>query len=264
MTEEFTMMIKNILDKAGLEISVEQIEAGLNVQGEKIPDEDPWLDEVIRKIEEERKNQSEPSGEGWSFKGSGKYYVLSGQAELEYSGRARKTYKGEVILLIKPDNSIVVHSTRGVNPVSYVARAEDIRLKGKDGKLTVAAGAGNDRLVLTFLRMSAFENLFEKTPLESVQPPAVRHGLVPIEMTDEEKALEARLRKLRIELAQREGISFLPAVYDNKTMHQLIRQKPKTLEELRQIKGFGTKRIERYAASVLDTINGGTGDQARA
>ncbi len=37
-----------------------------------------------------------------------------------------------------------------------------------------------------------------------------------------------------------------------------------TLEELKQIKGFGTKRIERYAASVLETINGDTGGQANA
>ena len=72
------------------------------------------------------------------------------------------------------------------------------------------------------------------------------------------------MRKLRIELAQREGISFLPAVYDNKTMHQLVRLKPKTLEELKQVKGFGTKRIERYATSVLETINSTARDQADA
>lgn len=264
MTDEFTLTIKEILDKAGLDISVEQIEAGLNAMGEEIPDEDPWVDEVIRKIEEERKEQGEPPEEGRSFKSRGRYYVLAGRAELEYTGRAHKTYRGDAILLIKPDDSILVHSTRGVNPVSYIVRAEDIRLKGKDGKLTITAGTGKDRLVITFLKMSAFENLFENLPLENAQARTAKPAIEKSDLTDEEKRLESRLRKLRIELAQREGISFLPAVYDNKTMRQLICQKPKTLEELKQIKGFGAKRIERYAASVLETINSGANDQANA
>jgi superfamily II DNA helicase RecQ len=109
--------------------------------------------------------------------------------------------------------------------------------------------------------MSAFEDLFEKMPPEKISPPAIRPTVGPFGLSDEEKALEARLKKLRIELARREGISFLPAVFDNKTMHQLIRQRPKTLEELKQVKGFGTKRIERYAAGVLETINGSAGAQ---
>jgi hypothetical protein len=264
MTDEFTLTIKEILDKAGLDISVEQIESGLNAMGEEIPVEDPWLDEVIRKIEDERKDLGEPSEEGRSFKGKGQYLAMSGQAELEYSGRASKKYRGEAVLLIKPDDSLVVHGLRGVKPLSYVARADDIRFRGKDRKFTVTAIAGSDKLVMTFLRMSAYENLFEKMPLETVRPPAIQPAVGPFNLTDEEKALEARLRKLRIELARREGISFLPAVYDNRTMHQLIRQRPKTLEELKQIKGFGSKRIERYAASVLETINGGAGDLANA
>jgi superfamily II DNA helicase RecQ len=262
MTDEFTMTIKEILDRAGLDISVEQIEEGLNAMAEEIPDEDPWLDEIIKKIEAERKGQGEPPEEGRSYKGTGKYLVMSGQVDLEYTGRAHKKYQGYAILLIKPDDSIVVHGLRGVNPVSYISRADDIRFRGKDRKFTVTAIAGSDRLVMTFLRMSAFEDLFEKMPLEKISLPAVQPVVGQLELTDEEKALEARLKKLRIELARREGISFLPAVFDNKTMHQLVTQRPKTLEELKQVKGFGTKRIERYAAGVLETINGSAGAQA--
>jgi hypothetical protein len=251
MTDDFTLTIKEILDKAGLDISVEQIEAGLNAMGEEIPDEDPWLDEVIRKIEADRKSQGEPPAEGRSCKGKGQFLVMSGEVDLEYTGRAHKKYQGNAILLMKPDDSIVVHGLRGVNPVSYIARADDIRFKGKDRKFTVTVIAGSDRLVVTFLRISTFEDLFEKMPLDRKQSSAIQPSTGQTGLTDEEKALEARLRKLRIDLAHREGISFLPAVYDNKTMHQLITQKPKTLEELKQIKGFGSKRIERYAASVL-------------
>ena len=197
-------------------------------------------------------------------KGKGNTWLCPARLSWSITGRAHKKYQGYAILLIKPDDSIVVHGLRGVNPVSYIARADDIRFRGKDRKFTVTAIAGSDRLVVTFLRMSAFENLFEKMPLENTQPSAVQPTTGQLELTDEEKALEVRLKKLRIDLAHREGISFLPAVFDNKTMHQLIRQRPKTLEELKQVKGFGTKRIERYAASVLETINGSAGGQANA
>jgi hypothetical protein len=259
MTDELTLTIKDILEKAGLDVSIEQIGAGLNLMAEKIPDEDPWLDEIIEKIEANRKDPDKPSENGRSCKGKGQYLVMSGDVELEYSGRAHKRYQGYAILLIKPDDSIVVHGLRGVNPVSYIARADDIWLKGKDKKLTVTAFAGSDRLVLAFLRMSAFENLFEKMPLEKIPPSVAPLDVGQLELTCEEKALEVRLKKLRIDLAHREGISFLPAVFDNKILHQLIRQKPKTLEELKEVKGFGTKRIERYAASVLETINSSVG-----
>jgi hypothetical protein len=264
MTDEFVLTLKEILDKAGLNISVEQIEAGLDARGKEIPDEDPWLDEIIKKIEAERKDQDEPPEEGRSYKGKGQYLVMSGEVDLEYTGRAHKKYQGYAILLIKPDDSVVVHGLRGVNPVSYITRADDIRFKGKDRKFTVMTIAGSDRLVVTFLRMSAFENLFEKMPLEKPKLSGDKPQQENIALTEEEKAMEVRLKKLRIDLAHREGISFLPAVFDNKTMHQLISRRPKTLDELKQIKGFGTKRIERYAASVLDTINGSVGGQANA
>jgi superfamily II DNA helicase RecQ len=112
--------------------------------------------------------------------------------------------------------------------------------------------------------MKAFESLIKKEQLSEENS---RNNMPTNEktaLTDEEKALEARLRKLRIDLASRDGITFLPAVYDNKTMLQLVRQRPKNLEELKQVRGFGPKRIERYAGSVLKTINGDTGDLASA
>jgi superfamily II DNA helicase RecQ len=280
MTDDFTLTIKEILDKAGLDISVEQIEAGLEgttesgLEGttesglkgtnEKIPCENPWQDDIIKKIEEESKDSGVPSGESRSYKGKRQFIAMAGEAELEYSGRASKKYQGDAILLIKPDDSLIVHGLRGVKPMSYITRADDIRFIGKDRKLTVTAVAGSDKLVITFLRIQAFQNLFGKTMLEKVQRPALQPHVGPPDLTDEEKALEARLRKLRIQLAQREGITFLPAIYDNRTMQQLVRQKPKTIEDLRQIKGFGTKRLDRYAASVLETINGSAGDMANA
>ena len=259
MTEEMIMTIKEIFDKAGLDTSIEQIEAGMAAMAEDEPEEDPWLDEVIGKIEAERKDTNRSEEKGLSMKGGGQYRVASGRVELEYRGRAHKKYQGDAVLLIKPDDSLVVHGLRGVKPVSYLAMASDIHFRGKDGKLTITAEAGGDSLTITFLRMSMYESLFKEITQETARPSVKKPAADIIDLTEEEKTLEARLKKLRIDLAHRESISFLPAVFDNKTMYQLIRHRPKTLEELKLIKGFGTRRIERYAASVLETINGHAG-----
>ena len=264
MVEEFTMMIKDILDKAGLDISLEQIETGLNKMGEEIPGNDPEFEKLLNELDEKYKNMDFSSDEGQSWKGGGDYLAISGLVELEYTGRAHRNYRGRAMLVIKPDDSLIVHGMKGVNPIGYIARADDIRCKGKDGKLTVRAISGSDQLVVTFVKMYAFESLFEKAPAEEASSSPARTKSTDPALTDDEKALEARLRKLRIDLAHRDGITFLPAIYNNKTMRQLVMHKPKSIEELKQIGGFGAKRIERYAVSVLEVINAGTGEGANA
>jgi hypothetical protein len=261
MTEEIVLLIKDIVDKAGLNISLEQIETGLSNIPEAGPDYDPYLEEVIKKIEEEQKAKGTDAEDarGYSMLDWGNCYVISGPAELEYSGRTVKKYQGDAMLLLKPDNSIVVHGPHGVNPVSYMVRAKEIWSRGKEGRFTVEAIAGDERLMITFLKMEGFDSLFREERLAAAKSVAKK-----IPLTEEDKALEARLKKLRIDLANKEGISYLPAIFDNRMLYQLISQRPKTLDELRHIRGFGAKRLERYAASVLETINGVAGDQANA
>lgn len=269
MTDEVSSTIKELLDKAGLNVSLEQIETSLATVDEQVPGDESQVNEIMRKIKAKANEKEVAGNEGYSLNGTGECYAVSGQIDLEYNGRGHKKYQGNAVLLVKPDDSLVVHGMHGVNPVSYIARAEEVRFGSKDGKLTVMAIAGSDRLIVTFLKVSTFESLIGKVDQEIKRPerrPADHQDkLIGAEavLTEEEKSLEARLRKLRIDLAHREGISFLPAVYDNSSMHQLIRMRPKNLEELMQIKGFGAKRIERYADDILKTING-TGEQISA
>lgn len=254
-------MLKEILDKAGIEISREQLETGLNSMVDDGPKEDPWLDEVIRKIEEERKTKGADAtdSKGISMMDRGNCYVVSGPAMVEYKGRTVKKFEGEAALVLKPDNSIVVHSLHGVKPVSYLARAEEIWSRGSKGTFTMEAVAGNDRLTVTFQKMCAFESLFKELPRESGRPrvekPHVeKPGEEKIALTDEEKVLETQLKRLRIDLAQSNGISYLPAVFDNRALYALVRQRPATVEELKKIKGFGEKRIGKYGDTILQAI----------
>lgn len=255
-------MLKDILDKAGVEISMEQLEAGLNAMVDDSPKEDPWLDEVIRKIEEERKAKGADAedSKGMSMLDWGNFYVVSGPASVEYNGRTVKKFEGDTVLVLKPDNSIVVHGLHGIKPVSYLSRADEIWSRGKNGTFTMEAIAGNDRLTVTFQKMCAFESLFKELPREAKKPrvekpPAGKPAEEDeIALTEEEKALRTRLKKLRIELAHTNGISFLPAVFDNRMLYALVKQRPVTTDELKKVKGFGEKRVERYGDTILQAI----------
>ena len=244
---------------------MEQLESSLNAMAVDDPKEDPWLDEVIRKIEEERKAKGTEvtDSKGISIKDWNNCYIVSGPATVEYNGRTVKKFEGDATLMLKPDNSIIVHGLHGVKPVSYLARADEIWSKGSNGTFTIEAIAGNDRLLVTFQKMCAFESLFKELPREVKSPGAEKPSIrktaeEKITLNPEEKILEARLKALRIDLAQSNGISFLPAVFDNRVLYALIRQRPASMEELKKVKGFGEKRIGKYGDNVLQAIREAT------
>ncbi|MBR9692678.1 hypothetical protein GOV07_01970 [Candidatus Woesearchaeota archaeon] len=63
-----------------------------------------------------------------------------------------------------------------------------------------------------------------------------------------------KISKLRYEIAKREN---LPAfcICTNETLIEITNQKPKTKEELLNIKGVGEKFIDNYSEEFLDIIN---------
>jgi ATP-dependent DNA helicase RecQ len=62
-----------------------------------------------------------------------------------------------------------------------------------------------------------------------------------------------RLKALRLEWA-REGNMPAYSVFNNKTLEDLVRYRPRTPQELAGIKGLGPARLERYGAALLGAI----------
>lgn len=179
---------------------------------------------------------------------AGCFCLGEGLASIEYTGRATKARKGEYVILIKPDNSVIVHGPSGITPICYMNHASEIRPYDCQGKIGLMASGKDERLSIVFDKMISFQGLF--TPL-----PEKRDQMSP-DLTEEEQRLEGSLKILRKTLAQENGIKYLPAIYDNRMLLQLVRQKPGSIEELGQIKGFGEKRIEKYGHRVIETILG--------
>lgn len=82
----------------------------------------------------------------------------------------------------------------------------------------------------------------------------------PIELLDLEKnlkndlELKEKLRKYRLEKSREESVKpFI--VFNDKTLEDLIKKKPKTKEELFPIEGLGEYKIEKYGEDLLKIMN---------
>ena len=44
-------------------------------------------------------------------------------------------------------------------------------------------------------------------------------------------------------------------IYNNETLEEIIKVKPKNKEELMKVRGFGSIKVEKYGDSIIDIIN---------
>jgi superfamily II DNA helicase RecQ len=63
------------------------------------------------------------------------------------------------------------------------------------------------------------------------------------------------MKTLRNELSKKYKLYPLYTVYNNEMMYKLIALKPRNIEELSKIKGFGVKKVETIGKDIVDFIN---------
>jgi superfamily II DNA helicase RecQ len=63
-------------------------------------------------------------------------------------------------------------------------------------------------------------------------------------------------KRFRSEISKKYKLYPVYTVFTNKMMYELIDQMPKNLEELSNINGFGTKRVETFGNELIEYING--------
>ena len=72
-------------------------------------------------------------------------------------------------------------------------------------------------------------------------------------LNDAEFAVFARLRTLRKELAEREGVPPY-AIFTNEQLAAIVQRRVRTKTEMREIAGVGDARIEKYATPILAVL----------
>jgi ATP-dependent DNA helicase RecQ len=90
------------------------------------------------------------------------------------------------------------------------------------------------------------------------KPPRERAASVVVsKVSPADPQLFERLRQLRTELAEEEGVSaFL--IFHDKTLKAIAGHKPVTPAALLEIPGIGPLKVERYGRRVLEVVNGDT------
>lgn len=76
-----------------------------------------------------------------------------------------------------------------------------------------------------------------------------------LEVKDSEKDLYEELRKLRIEISRRYKITPLYNVFNNNQLINLLNSKPKTIEELLNVSGFGPVKVDKFGKDIIDYFN---------
>jgi len=71
--------------------------------------------------------------------------VLAGDCSVVYDGDRREEHRGRVTVVVKPDNTVLVHDADGYQPVAWLTRADAVACSRAEG-FTVDAHDGDQRL----------------------------------------------------------------------------------------------------------------------
>ena len=74
------------------------------------------------------------------------------------------------------------------------------------------------------------------------------------QMSPADPQLFERLRRLRLELAEEEGVAPF-VIFHDKTLRTIAGHKPNSLAALLDIPGIGEVKVERYGRRVLNVVN---------
>ncbi|MBU3915145.1 HRDC domain-containing protein [bacterium] len=74
-----------------------------------------------------------------------------------------------------------------------------------------------------------------------------------LNLTPEQELLFQKLREWRKEQAEKQGIPVY-VIANNQILGEMVTRQPKTLEDLKQIKGFGDKKVTDYGKEILHLI----------
>lgn len=72
--------------------------------------------------------------------------VLAGDCTVTYENAETDEKRGEVVVLVKPDNTVLVHDAEGYQPASWLTRADVVRYASDADGARLCAGKGDELL----------------------------------------------------------------------------------------------------------------------
>lgn len=269
MIDNTVNTIKSVLDIMGIEVPVKEIAADIDdADKNSNGDEDMNISSIVdkySKLSMHKEKGQESATENTITAliacqtilamciASGSCCVGAGKATVAFHGRAEKKRTGEYLFILKPDRSVIVQGMAGIIPVCYMSKAEQVKVSIKNDTLAIIARGKDEELTIELEKPYTFRDLYQ--PLKNIDVQEKIRKSADNQLSEDERLLETRLKELRKGLAAVNNIRYLPAIFDNRVMYQLIKIRPATIPDLKQIKGFGDLRIQKYGEQVLKTIN---------
>lgn len=72
--------------------------------------------------------------------------VLAGECTVTFDGNETKAERGEVVTVVKPDNTVLVHDADGYQPAAWLTRADVVRYARDADGFRIVAGKGGQQL----------------------------------------------------------------------------------------------------------------------
>ncbi|MFB6308364.1 MAG: DUF91 domain-containing protein [Haloarculaceae archaeon] len=57
-------------------------------------------------------------------------HVIAGECTTLFDGSREREQRGDVLVVVKPDNTVLVHDTDGYQPIAWLTRAESVAIEG--------------------------------------------------------------------------------------------------------------------------------------
>lgn len=75
-------------------------------------------------------------------------HVFAGDCTVTYRGDRDRTQRGHVVVVAKPDHTVLVHDVRGYQPVAWLTRAEEVSTDLADESFRLVATAADQTLTV--------------------------------------------------------------------------------------------------------------------
>ncbi|WP_373190177.1 topoisomerase DNA-binding C4 zinc finger domain-containing protein [Halolamina sp.] len=72
--------------------------------------------------------------------------LFAGDCTVTFEGERDRTQRGYVLVVVKPDRTVLVHDAAGYQPVAWLTRADEVTTETEDDSFSVTATAGDQRL----------------------------------------------------------------------------------------------------------------------
>jgi len=74
--------------------------------------------------------------------------VVAGDCTVTYENGETEEKRGEVVVLVKPDNTVLVHDDSGYRPAAWLTRPDAVRFERDETGFSLVAGKGTERLTV--------------------------------------------------------------------------------------------------------------------